>query len=94
MGLSPTFVKLVSWYDNEWGYRYISLSQPPPPLSRPPSHCNRELGPMGWCVTFLWWGFLQQPSVGPDRAHGIGGGQQLKYLQFLAAVNLVIRVEY
>nr|QEE82291.1 GAPDH 1 [Dipsacus asperoides] len=20
MGLSPTFVKLVSWYDNEWGY--------------------------------------------------------------------------
>ena len=20
MGLDPTFVKLVSWYDNKWGY--------------------------------------------------------------------------
>lgn len=22
MGLSKSFMKLVSWYDNEWGYRY------------------------------------------------------------------------
>ena len=27
MGLSTSFMKLVSWYDNEWGYRYcLSLS--------------------------------------------------------------------
>lgn len=27
IGLSASFMKLVSWYDNEWGYRY-SLSLP------------------------------------------------------------------
>ncbi|KAK3221042.1 hypothetical protein Dsin_015012 [Dipteronia sinensis] len=27
IGLSTSFMKLVSWYDNEWGYRYISFSQ-------------------------------------------------------------------
>ncbi|KAF8412675.1 hypothetical protein HHK36_000643 [Tetracentron sinense] len=26
IGLSTSFMKLVSWYDNEWGYRYTSLS--------------------------------------------------------------------
>jgi glyceraldehyde-3-phosphate dehydrogenase/erythrose-4-phosphate dehydrogenase len=25
IGLSKSFVKLVSWYDNEWGYRYVYL---------------------------------------------------------------------
>ncbi|XP_050896611.1 glyceraldehyde-3-phosphate dehydrogenase GAPCP1, chloroplastic [Lathyrus oleraceus] len=25
IGLSKSFVKLVSWYDNEWGYRYVSM---------------------------------------------------------------------
>ncbi|CAL5396749.1 unnamed protein product [Camellia sinensis] len=39
MGLNASFMELVSWYDNEWGY-----------------------------------------SVGPDRAHGIGGCQQLSGL--------------
>lgn len=29
ISLSPNFVKLVSWYDNEWGYsnRIIDLAQ-------------------------------------------------------------------
>ncbi|CAL5405205.1 unnamed protein product [Camellia sinensis] len=39
MGLNASFMELVSWYDNEWGY-----------------------------------------SVEPDRAHGIGGCQQLSGL--------------
>lgn len=26
MGLSSSFMKLVSWYDNEWGYRWVSIS--------------------------------------------------------------------
>lgn len=25
IGLSKSFVKLVSWYDNEWGYRYVYM---------------------------------------------------------------------
>ncbi|KAF5761423.1 putative glyceraldehyde-3-phosphate dehydrogenase (phosphorylating) [Helianthus annuus] len=37
IGLSASFVKLVSWYDNEWGYsnrvldliEHMALSQPP-----------------------------------------------------------------
>lgn len=26
IGLSTSFMKLISWYDNEWGYRYMLLS--------------------------------------------------------------------
>ena len=36
MGLSDTFFKLVSWYDNEWGYsnRVVELVQKFPSSSR------------------------------------------------------------
>lgn len=37
IGLSTSFMKLVSWYDNEWGYRYMLLS-----LRHPPTHTRQR----------------------------------------------------
>lgn len=39
IGLNNSFMKLVSWYDNEWGYRY-SFSLPQPPTHKDIDKCN------------------------------------------------------
>ncbi|KAG8472571.1 hypothetical protein CXB51_034516 [Gossypium anomalum] len=40
IGLGNSFMKLVSWYDNEWGYRYVFISLTP---GQPPFHqCRRS----------------------------------------------------
>lgn len=91
MGLTSSFMKLVSWYDNEWGYRYTyylastSIFR----LSLDAISCNNLL-----LILF----FVQQPSTGPDRTHGIGSGCQLNMMgsnwcyNFFAIIS--VKVEY
>lgn len=69
-------MKLVAWYDNEWGYRYNTA------LSLSFSHSMQASELPGGANVMIHNGyfrfFLQQPSAGPHRAHGIGGGQQMR----------------
>lgn len=65
-------MKLVSWYDNEWGYRYS-----PSLLSVRETDYITEVVFLMVSDNCIFLFLLQQSSVGPHRAHGIGSGPQL-----------------
>lgn len=59
IGLSTSFMKLVSWYDNEWGYRYMLLSLP-----QPPTHTRQREMRTHLLITFIIFvGFLNSNRV-------------------------------
>lgn len=44
IGLSSSFMKLVSWYHNEWGYRWVSTKSVPSILTMCPTHLYSAWG--------------------------------------------------
>jgi hypothetical protein len=63
IGLSTSFMKLVSWYDNEWGYRYMLLSLPQQPTHKRQMHTHFVIAFMRWFDLLYLFGFLNSNRV-------------------------------